>query len=208
MSIKNKIASRSAKIMLALGVSSLALTQGCQGPPARTIDTGSSESITSIDHIDDQDWSKAAQKLTVSMLGTENLFVPNGDGSKKRLAISRVINNTAENIDTDLLIKQIRVTLFKAGKVVVTTTGGLTVEDPLAKKNKDVAEFEKGEVSPTVGSPDYSLSGKLIENRTKAGDIRQSTFYFQMTLTDKNGDSVWEDQTPITKIGEHNAAGI
>ena len=104
-----KISLRSTAIVFATGLSALALGGGCAGPGARTIETGSSESVTTIDHIDDQDWSKAAQKLTVSMLSTDNLFPPNADGSKKRLAISRIINNTAERKDAPWAICELYV---------------------------------------------------------------------------------------------------
>lgn len=194
---------------IATCLSTAAFTVGCGGQGAHTIDTGSSEGITTVGHIDDQDWAAAANKLTNSMLSTEGLFTPNADGTKKRLAISRIINNTREVVDTDLLVKQIRVPLFKAGKVTVTTTGGLSVEDPLAKRDTAQADFGSGDGTAQVRLPDYTLSGKLIENHTSAGDVRQSTFYFQMTLTNaKTGDSVWEDQTPITKIGSHNSVGM
>ena len=207
MSIKVK------KILPTVALSTLSLTLGlggCASTGARTIETGSSESVTTVNHIDDQDWAKAATKLTNSMMNTEGLFTSNADGSKKRMAISRFINNTSEVVDTDLLVKQVRVTLFQSGKVVTTTIGGLTVEDPLAKKNKAESDFATGDgnPNPVAIAPDYTLSGKLIENQARAGDIRQSTFYFQMSLTNKNGDSVWEGNEPITKIGSRNSVGL
>ena len=143
------------------------------------------------------------------MMTTEGLFAPNTDGSKKRLAVSRITNNTSEVVDTDLLVKQIRVPLLKSGKVTVTTIGGLTVEDSVAKRDTAQSDFATGEGNPVVRLPDYTLSGKLIENHVTAGDVHQSTFYFQMTLTNaKTGDSVWEDQIPITKIGTHSSVGM
>ncbi len=202
------------KILPAIALSGLSLTLGVcgcsSGTGARTIETGSSESITTVNHIDDQDWAKAATKLTNSMLSTEGLFTANNDGSKKRLAISRIINNTSEVVDTDLLVKKIRVTLFQSGKVVTTTIGGLTVEDPLAQKDKEKSDFATGDGNPNPIAilPDYTLSGKLIENQARAGDIRQSTFSFQLSLTNKNGDAVWEGEEPITKIGSRNSVGL
>ena len=197
------------KMLPIAALAGLAIT-GCASPGARTIETGSSESITTVNHIDDQDWTKAATKLTNSMMNTPGLFDANNDGSKKRIAISRIINNTSEVVDNDLLVQQIRVTLFQSGKVIFTTIGGLTVEDPLAQKNKEKSDFATGDGNPNPVAilPDYTLSGKLIENQARAGDIRQSTFNFQMTLSNKNGDSVWEGNQPITKIGAHNSVGL
>ena len=193
---------------LALAAALVAATAGCNDPGARTVETGSSETVTSIDHIDDQDWAKAANKLTTSMLGMDSLFAAKADGSKKRLGIGRVTNDTAEPVDVDLLVKQIRVTLNKSGKVVTTTTGGLATEDVLAQRNKAAVDFNKGDGTTPLRALDYSLSGKLIQTRARAGNTRQSTFYFQLTLTDPNGDGVWEDQAPITKIGTHDSVGL
>ena len=41
------------------------------------------------------------------------------------LAISRIVNNTAQQIDTDLLTKKIRVAVLDSGKALTTTTMGL-----------------------------------------------------------------------------------
>ncbi len=44
--------------------------------------------------------------------------------------ISRVVNDTMQRIDTDQLVKKIRIELLRSGKVVVTTAvGGAGPED-------------------------------------------------------------------------------
>src|ERR1019366_2584730 len=186
--------------LTAAGLLTLALANGCsQSVPAREVETGGPNTIRTINHIDDQDWAKAATKLTDSMLDQPGLFSPNPDGSKRVLAISRIINNTSQVVDTDLLIKQIRVTLNQSGKVVTQTT------DVAAGQASDVNNFLEDKDKQ---QPDYRLSGKLIETQAHAGDVRQSTFYFMLSLTGKNGDDAWENQIPITKIGTQNSVGL
>src|SRR5258708_4390738 len=90
-------------------ISFAGFTGGCQDSSAKRVETGGPESIRTIDHIDDQDWSEAATKLTKSMFNTPGLFSA-PDDRKIVLAISRITNNTSQIVDTDLLIKQIRVT--------------------------------------------------------------------------------------------------
>jgi hypothetical protein len=194
--------------LVAAGASFAGFNSGCADTSAKRVETGGPGTITSIDRIDDQDWAEAARKLTSSMLQTKDLFTTPADGGKIVLAMSRITNNTSQVVDTDLLTKQIRVTLFNTGKVTVTTIGGLTTEDPLAKQDTGLRDFTSGNGETKLRLPTYTLSGKLIENQAKAGDIRQSTFYFQMTLTDKEGNSAWEGSTPITKIGSRNSVGL
>ena len=116
------------------------------------------------------------------------------------LAISRIVNNTANQIDTDLLIKRIRVAVLQSGKAVTTSTVGLgsTAEDPLAKQYQQ-----------QIRNPDFTLSGKIIQLAVKAGSTSQSTYSFQLSLTDpKTGNAVWEDYKDITKQGERPSVGF
>ena len=81
------------------------------------------------------------------------------------LAISRIVNNTGQQIDIDLLTKKIRVALLQSGKAVTTTTMGLggTAEDPMAQGLQQENEF-KSDVKSTR-TPDFTLSGKIIQTR-------------------------------------------
>ena len=122
------------------------------------------------------------------------------------LAISRIVNNTAQQIDTDLLTKKIRVALLQSGKAVTTTTMGLggTAEDPMAKGLQQENEF-KSDVKSTR-TPDFTLSGKIIQLAVKAGN---TTYSFQLSLTDaKTGLAVWEGEKEITKQGTRSSVGF
>jgi len=127
------------------------------------------------------------------------------------LAISRIVNNTSQQVDTNLLTKRIRVALNQSGKAVTTTTVGLggTAEDPLAREQAAYDAFQRGE-DPDRASvqPDYSLSGRLIETKATAGKTAQMTYSFQLSLTQiGTGLAVWEDQVDITKQGKRNSVG-
>lgn len=178
---------------------------GCNQRSAKRIETGGPGSIRTIDQIDDQDWAEAAERMVASIID-QGIVTGNTDGTKRRLAVSRIINNSGENVDIDLLVKRITVALNKSGKVVTSTIKGSTGIDDLAKSERELDQFEQGEVKRQ--KLDYTLSGKLISNRSSAGAVRQSTFYFQLSLTDKNGDAIWEDQAEITKQGSKNAFGL
>jgi PBP1b-binding outer membrane lipoprotein LpoB len=124
------------------------------------------------------------------------------------LAVSVVRNETGKQFDTDLLTKKIRVKLNNSGKALTTTTVGLggQAEDPLARGIQEEQQFlEDKKVTKT---PDFSLSGKIIETRAKAGNVRQSTFSFQLSLTDKRGLALWEGEEEITKQGKRPSVGF
>ena len=67
-----------------------------------------------------------------------------------------------------------------SGKVLTSTTMGLdNAEDPLAKETQQERE-RLGQQKPGR-RPDYTLSGKIIEDRDNAGSIRQTTYFFQLS---------------------------
>lgn len=191
-----------------VGSISILLAGGC-ATGAGYIESGGTESIVSLDKIDIQDWQNAADKMVKSLLTSGRL-----EGATRQpavLAISRITNNTQQMVDTDSLVKKIRVQLSKSGKVVTTTTVGLNgaSEDPLAKSQAEYAAFMNDNSSqPATTMPDYSLSGKLLEARTKVGRKQQVTYSFQMSLTQiSTGLAIWEDEVQITKQGKKNSVG-
>ncbi|MBP7143481.1 MAG: penicillin-binding protein activator LpoB, partial [Opitutaceae bacterium] len=90
-----------------------------------------------------------------------------------------------------------------------TTLGlGGKAEDPLAKEAAEMQAMLAGQKKTTT-LPYYTLSGKLIEDRARAGRTRQVTYTFQMSLTTvKDGLAVWEDEKQITKIGTKPSVGF
>jgi penicillin-binding protein activator len=178
---------------------------GCAS--AHYVQTGGRESVVTIGQINIQDYIQAANAATSDLLASGVLDkVPTPPAV---LAISRIVNNTGEQIDTDLLTKKIRVALLNSGKAQTTTTMGLggTPEDPMAKGLQQEAEFKADQ--QTTRTPDFTLSGKIIQTTAKAGNTSQSTFSFQLSLTDaKSGLAVWEGEKEITKQGTRSAVGF
>ena len=192
-------------IILPLIAAGAAFITGC-GTNAHYVQTGGRESIVSIGKIDDQDFIQAANSATQDLLASGVL-----DRVKTPPAIlgmSRIVNNTSQQVDLDLLTKKIRVALLQSGKAVTTTTFGLggQAEDPLAKGIQQQKEFE-GEQKPQR-LPDFTLSGRIVEHIVKAGDTRQATYSFQLSLTDQQGLAVWEGEKQITKQGTRSAVGF
>jgi hypothetical protein len=171
---------------------------GC-GTNAHYVETGGTQNIVNVGQINIQDYIQAANNAAQDLLASGVLDrVPNPPAV---LAISLIVNNTSQQIDTDLLTKKIRIALLQSGKAVTTTTYGLgnTSEDPLARN------MQQG--SPTR-VPDFSLSGKIIETVARSGDTRQATYSFQLSLTDRQGLAVWEGEKEITKQGSRPTVGF
>ena len=185
----------------------IALVGGGCATDAHYIQTGGSQSVVTIGAVNIQDFIQASDAMTGELLASGAL-----DRVAKPpavLAISRIVNSTGTQLDTDLLIKKIRVAVLQSGKAVTTTTMGLggTAEDPMAKGLQQENEF-KSDVKNTR-TPDFTLSGKIIQLAVKAGNTSQSTYSFQLSLTDaKTGLAVWEGEKEITKQGTRSSVGF
>lgn len=195
------------RLFLPLALITLApvLWTGCGGG-ARRIEAGGTESITTVGSIDIQDFISAAEASVGKMLASgalDKVPVP-----PAILAVSDVRNETGKQFDTDLLTKKIRVKLNTSGKALTSTTVGLDgkAEDRLAKGLQEEQQFQ--EDKKVTRTPDFSLSGKIIETRARAGNVRQSTFSFQLSLTDKRGLALWEGEEEITKQGKRSNVGF
>lgn len=191
-------------------LAALALLTACAGPKTTYVEPGSSRLVTTVDQVNIQDFAQAADTMVASLIdhlinpGQLRSGVPN---EPALLAISRIQNNTGQQLDTDLLVKKMRVALLRTGKVWTSTTiafGG--PEDPLA------AEEQQLLARSSAGArrrPDYTLSGKIIEDRARAGNIRQAAYVFQLSLTKTpEGIAVWEDEKTIVKQGARPAVGF
>ena len=192
-----------------LVVATAALLGGCASSQATYVDPASTRTLSNVGEINVQDWNMAAESMINSLISKHiNSGSLKGSGPDGRavLAISRIVNNTSIQIDTDMLVKKIRVALLGTGKVVVDITAGLGgPEDPLAAEAK--REQQLLGTQKVSGRPDYTLSGKIIENRTRQGNQRESTYVFQMALATRDGLAVWEDEKTITKQGKRAPVG-
>lgn len=174
---------------------------------AKYVDSQGPATIVSLDSINIQDWNNAADKLVSSLLASNVL--DRAPELPAVMAVSRIRNNTQQQVDTDSLTKKIRIALNQTGKVVTTTTLGPDgkQEDAMAADVGAMQAFMAGEKQKTT-LPYYTLSGKLLEDRVKSGNTRQVTYTFQLSLTTvKDGLAVWEGEEQITKQGQRSSVG-
>ena len=109
------------------------ITIGCAS--AKYIDQNGQNSIVNVGQINTQDWIYAADQLTESLMlsGT----IQSVAGKPKVLMIGRIKNNTATHIDTDSLMKKIRVSLNKSGRALTTTAVGLDGPEDASSKQSE-----------------------------------------------------------------------
>lgn len=193
-------------ITMAAVCAAVVLTAGCQ-TPTTYVDTDSSRLIANVDEINIQDFSLAADEMTQSLIENALPELKGTNGEKPIMAISRIVNNTSTQFDTDLLVKRIRIALTRTGLVQTTTTLNLKKgDDPLAQDALLYEEAVNEDAAPLIHN--YSLSGKIIEVTTRTSNLRQSTYEFQLTLSDRRGLVVWEDVKNITKQGKKASVGF
>jgi uncharacterized protein (TIGR02722 family) len=192
-----------------VSVAVAALLVGC-ATPAKYVESNSSRLVTNVEKVNIQDFANAADTMVNSLIdnlinqGKLQSSVPS---EPAMLAISRISNNTGSQFDMDLLVKKIRVALLRTGKVQTTTTMGLGgPEDPLAAEQQRAQEVFEDKKRSRL--PDYTLSGKIVEERSLAGRIYQSSFVFQLSLTSRAGVAVWEEEKTIVKQGNKPTVGF
>lgn len=204
-----------SKFKLKLTLSSIltiSLLTGCGATKTVNIDLDNDREAAAVMGLDYRDFQKTAQAMIQSLVESGAIDKPNG--GRYVLVVSRVVNDTMQHIDTDQLVKKMRVGLLRSGKVVVTTAVGVNgAEDKMAMQTrKDLrgnAEFNQKTVAKKgqMIAPDLSLSGKIIQrNITVNSDTQQVEYYFQMSLTDINsGLALWEDEKVIGKRGSNDS---
>lgn len=198
-------------ILIPLSVLALALISGCESAPGGVVYTNPSNSSTAVvnlNKINIQDWDTASNQMIQSLLNSDVLS--KSPKSPVVFAVDRIVNKTTDaNLDTELLTKNIRIALNKSGKVLTTTTYGVHAESRMAQDIQAKNDFLNSDSNHAKdNSPDYTLSGKIIEDSARAGETRQITYIFQLSLTDtQRGLAVWEDQKTIQKTGTRSQVG-
>jgi hypothetical protein len=184
------------------------LFTGCASS-GKYIETGGRDSIVNVGQVNIQDFGQAAETMINSLLASGALDKVSTPPAL--VAISLVQNETGTQFDTDLLSKKIRIALNKSGKAMTRMNFGVgadgkpLVEDPAGRGTADEQNFRNDVKQERL--PDFTLSGKIIETRARAGNVRQSTFSFQLSLAQGN-NAVWEEEKEITKQGSRAAVGF
>lgn len=196
------------KIILASAFLALVFT-GCNKQPQYIGDQSGAKVAPITMGLDRGDFEKAAVDATESLLQSGALNKPGG--GRYVVAIDQIINDTTQRIDTDMLIKKIRIAMLKSGKAVVTTA--IKVGGPESTLSHSVRELRgddeinkktiarKGKII----APDMGLSGKIIQRNAKTNSGDQLVeYYFMLTLTNlESGLAFWEDETVIGKMGSN-----
>ena len=103
--------------------------------------------------------------------------------------------------------------MLKSGRAQIATNfSGEDTTSNSVRNLRDNSEYTQDTIAKagTLVAPNMSLSGKMIQRNMKlqsgwlsSTDTRVE-YYLQLTLTDlKTGLSVWEDEKPIIKEGDH-----
>lgn len=189
-------------IIASVGV--LAMLGGCQS--TEIVDTSSGDYVTA--GLSSSDFNDAAGKALDDIIASPLLAHPQAaQGGRYVMAVSTIVNDTAQRIDTDQLTKKIRVGLLQSGKFLTTTAIGLNgAEDEMSARVRELADSKMVNQSTvkkngTVIAPDFSLSGKIIQRTNRLDRSNQLVdYYFQLTLTDlESGLAYWEGEYPVSK---------
>ena len=196
--------SSTSRFSCALALGALLALTGCEiVPETRTVDAKGPEAVNT-SAINSQDWANASDQLVASLLSSNAL--ENATRHPAVLAVDRVINNTQLMVDTDLLIKKIRVALTQTGKIAITNTMGLGERAVVASEAAELEEMQSGKKQKVI-VPDYTLYAKLIQQSDKGTKVTQNTYSFQMSLVaTKTGLTVWEDEKSIAKQTKRTGA--
>ncbi len=187
---------------------------GCGGTTVVDLDNNKEVAeMQNVMELEYRDWTKTAEKMTKSMLAS-------GAFSRVKnpvIAMGEIKNDTMQRFDTDILTKKIRTTLINSGRAQVTTgfQNNAPAEDSTTyavRNTRGNAEYDASTIvgKGTLVAPNVSLTGKMIQRNLKLDsgwfssvDTRVE-YYLQMTLSDvKTGLSLWEDEQPIIKEGDH-----
>ena len=189
------------------------LTTGCANRGVEMVDTRNDRGAAVVG-IDYRDFEKAASDAVQSLLASG--AVNNPKGGRYVMMVSRITNDTMQRIDTDQLVKKIRIDLLNSGKVVVTTAvaaGGAEDQANFDVRSEGVRgndEFDQSRTQRkgTLQAPDLSLSGKIIQRNLRMGGGKQQIeYYFQLTMTElASGLAVWENELPIIKRASNASA--
>ncbi|MDA0803220.1 MAG: hypothetical protein O2819_05630 [Planctomycetota bacterium] len=195
---------RTALITSTLSVVTLSLI-GC-GSPAKYVETGGTESIVSVGEVDIQDIQKASSGMLQSLIATG--ILNSSEHKPARLLISSVVNDTSSQFDVGEVIYRMREELVNSGQAQVDTTYGSNAEDKAAQEVAKRRAFT-GQGASDTGEPDFSLTGRITQIKRSAGNTKQSTYTFRLTLTNlATGREVWTKTVDMTKQGTKNAVGM
>jgi uncharacterized protein (TIGR02722 family) len=201
------------KVLLTTMVPVILAVSGCQ---TTTQYVDSHDESVAVLGLSQRDFDQAANQALDDIIASPLLVHPEADkGGRYVLSIYNIINDTSQRIDTDQLVKKIRVGLLQSGKFLTTTAVSFTGNGPEDSSSAKVRELTNSAMmnqstvkkNGTVISPDFSLSGKIIQRTNRVDSSKQLVeYYFQLTLTQlETGLAYWEGEYPIAKTGSNDS---
>ena len=182
----------------------------------RVVDLNNEKEVAAMQNVMEleyRDWTATAEEMTKSMINS-------GAFAKIKnpvIAMGEIKNDTMQRFDTDILTQKIRKTLVNSGRAKVTSSfrnnniaQDETTHNVRATRGNDEYDASTIASKGTLVAPNMSMSGKMIQRNLKlqsgwfsSVDTRVE-YYLQLALTDvKTGLTVWEDEKPIVKEGDH-----
>ncbi|HBZ96270.1 MAG TPA: hypothetical protein DEO57_00330, partial [Phycisphaerales bacterium] len=157
------------------------LLLGACAQKARYIETGGTESVVSVGEVDIQDIQMAASGMLESMLETG--ILKQAPHQPARLVMDRIVNDTSSRFDVGDLLYRMREQLVNSGQAEVVTTWGANAESREAQGIARREAFLSGTTGQDSAEPDFTLTGKITQLKRSAGNVRQTTYTFRLTLT-------------------------
>ena len=183
------------------------LLLGACSQPARYIETGGTESVVSVGEVDIQDIQMAASGMLESLLETG--ILKRAPHQPARLVMDRIVNDTSSRFDVGDLLYRMREQLVNSGQAEVVTTWGANAESKEAQGIARREAFLSGTTGQDSAEPDFTLTGKITQLKRSAGNIRQTTYTFRLTLTNVNtGREAWTKTVDMTKQGTKSGVGF
>lgn len=159
--------------------------------------------------LDYRDFDQAASKLVQSLLRSEALAKKGG--GRYVVATGRIVNDTAQRIDTDQLMVKIETEILNSGQAVMTSAVG-SGTDSLVHETRELRyseEFDANSVAArhTLLAPELSISGKIFQRNVRYSKKQQQVeYYFQLKLSNVvTGLRYWQDEVLIGKRGSNKS---
>ena len=174
-----------------------AFLSGCATPQAQRIETGGTESLTTIG-LDMADFMNAAQRMTRELIVHPSIaqFADKNGGRTPRIDVGSIKNATRERINIEQVSERVTEELLNSGQVtLVAHDAGATTA------NARDAFLGDAKIN-NADQADFYLEGSIMEQIARAGGMQERTYTFQMRLNDRSRSQVWKRSVDITKMGK------
>lgn len=159
------------------------------------------------------DYIQAAQELSQALVASGTLDKVAAPPAK--VVLSRVQNNTTDRmLNTQQVTDRIRETLTGSGKAMielsygVTGATGKTVTENSTGSQYDAINRWKSDSKNQVKPVDFFLFGAISSTSARAGNVKEITLTFRMTMSDNQNREIWSKIWETTKQGTRASVGI